>query len=310
MIYPTMLQNELNEKSLQSLPYYASVKMLYANASIVKDEKNVSLLPDTELLDFETIKSISKTITKTDKGIYGFKGLADLLAFFPMTQSSSVSSYMWNGSMFHYNVPAFDKSVSRIRELVVTGGVEEFLTAKQVAEKYGTSDPIELNKIGFWIDDSNQLEPWISSTGSPIRRYFISDNEQTAIPLTVYSIVVNKNCKLLEEAKNFAAYLAFDPDSLLFRSRYSIQNGFIPPVSDPQIWDSLVKTQLQGTELFFIQNRMNNAKTVAGNQEIFVKETYAALYEKYFNDILFSRKSFGTFAEEIDQEANQALLTK
>ncbi len=309
-IYPDMIQNELNQDTLQAIPYYASVKMLYANASLLIDEKNISILPSENRIPFETVKILAKQITRTDKGIYGFMGLKELLAFYPMTLDSEACSYMWNGSRFNYNEEAFQNSIADIRTLVVTGAVEEFLSESQETEKYGTNDPRAINKIGFWIDDSNLLQNWNALTGSVIRRFPLQSAEQITVPLTVYSVVVNVNSPQVEEAMKFAAYLALDRDALLFRSRYEDPDGFIPPIRDQQVWERLVKTQIQGEELFSLFAEMDRSKSVAANQDYFVETTYQSLYIKYFNDILFSRKSFGTFAEEINIEANKALLTR
>ena len=106
----------------------------------------------------------------------------------------------------------------------------------------------------------------------------------------------------------FAAYLAFDRDALLLRSRYSNPNGFIPPIKDEEVWKNLVKTQLQGDELFFLFDKMDKSKSVTNSKEELIKATFDILYDKYFNDILFSRKSLGTFIDEINKEANLSLV--
>ncbi len=309
IIYPAMIQNGLSNASLQSLPYYASIKMLYANTTILIDGEKSSLLSGTGQIDFKTVQTLAKKITKPDTGIYGLMGLPDLLSFFPMTLDSTINSYMWNGVRFDFSKDAFSKSIIEIKNLITSGSVVDSLNATQKKVKYGELDPRILNKIGFWIDDSNKLETWKSLSSSNYKRYPIQGEEQITIPLSIYSIAVNSNSALLEEAKQFAAYLAFDRDALLFRSRYANPNGFIPPIKDDEVWKNLVKTQLQGEELYALFDKMENAKSITNDAGQFVKATFGNLFDKYFNDILYSRKSFSTFVEEINKEANQAMNT-
>lgn len=304
-IYPSMIQNGIDGNSLNTLPYYASVKMLYANESVLVDTLGNSLLPDGTKLNYDAFKSISKGITRSSEGIYGYMGLSQLLAYMPATIDSTLDSFMWNGNKFDYSGDGFEKSVSIIRSLISSDCVEDSLNTNQKESLYGNIDPRELNKIGFWIDDSNRLEKWTSINKLKIRRFPIQGLNQITLPLSIYSVAVNSKSELLDDALRFAAYIVFDKDALLFRSRYIEPNGFIPPVKDRIVWDNLVKTQLQGDELYSIYNDMNYAKSVTNAQEDIVSEIYNELYEKYFNDILYNKKSLTALYEEINEEANR-----
>lgn len=307
IIYPVMIQKGVTDNNIYSVPYYASIKMLYANEEIIVDASKTSLLPVTSQIDFNTMTSLSKSITKNDTGVYGFMGLSDLLAFFPMTFDASVNSYMWNGTRFDFSNISFNKSITAIKSFINTGAVEDSLSLNQQKLHFGDVDPKLLKKIGFWIDDSNQLESWNSLGVTNVKRYPIQGESQVAIPLSIYSIVVNPDSKLLEEAKRFATYLALDKNALLFRSRYTNPNGFIPPLRDRIVWENLVKTQLQGDELFSIYEKMDFSKSVINQDEQKIKEIFKTLYDKYLFDVLYSRKSFATFTEVINNEANIAL---
>ena len=308
IVFPAMIQNGLTSSRIQSLPYYASIKMLFADADVLVDATKVSLLPDSGPLDYTAIKTIAKKVTKADAGIYGFMGLSDLLAFFPMVLGISSNSYMWNGAQFHFESPHFIQGVDEIKSLIAGGSVLDSLTSSQKKAKYGDSDPRSLDKIGFWVDDSNRLESWKTLGVENVRRYPFQGDKKIAVPLSVYSIAVNANASLLQDAQKLAAYIALDKDALLFRSRYPIANGFIPPIRDKEVWESLVKPQLQGNELFSLYDKMDSAKSVTNLEENFIKGIYDSLYTNYFNDILYSRKSLATFVEEINTSANQAIL--
>lgn len=308
IIYPAMIQNGISNSKIQSLPYYASVKMMYANTEILVDAAKNTLLPATGSLDFATLRNIAKKITKTDTGIYGFMGLSDLLAYFPMTFDFLTNSYMWNGAQFVFDSPNFNKSIVEIKNLVISNSAVDSLNPTQKKAKYDNADPRALNKIGFWVDDSNRLESWNTLGIKNIKRYPIQGEKSIAIPMSIYSIAVNSNSKLLPEAQQLAAYMALDKDALLFRSRYSNPNGFIPPIRDNDVWTNLVKPQLQGEELYSLYEKMDSSKSVTNMEENFIKGIYENLYSNYFNDILYSRKSLSTFVEEINTSANQAIL--
>lgn len=307
MIYPAMIQEGISDNNLYSVPYYASIKMLYANDEILVDASKNPLLPITSQIDFSTMSSFAKAITRTDTGVYGFMGLSELLAYYPMTLDPYVNSYMWNGDRFDFSNVSFSKSITAIKSLINSGVVQDSLSLNQQKIHYGDIDPKLLKKIGFWVDDSNQLDSWNSLGVTRIKRYPIQSDLQFAIPLSIYSIVINPSSKLLEEAKSFATYLALDKNALLFRSRYTNPNGFIPPLRDRFVWESLVKTQLQGEELLSLYDKMDFSKSVTIQDEQIVKEIFKTLYDKYLNDILYSRKSFATFTEIINTEANLAI---
>ena len=306
-IFPSMIQNGLSRSSLLSLPYYAAVKMLYANDLVTTDVSNNSLLPASSRIDFVTMQTIAKKITNPQTGTYGFMGLSEMLAFLPMTFESSVSGYMWNGVRYDFSNKAFSNSITNLKTLISSGCVVDSLNSNQKKVQYNEIDPRILNKIGFWIDDSNQLESWKLLGQSKIKRYPIQGESQITIPLTIYSVVVNSNCLLIDDAKRFASFLALDKDALLFRSRYINPNGFIPPLRDKSIWENLVNTQLQGNEMFSLYENMDLAKSVTNFDDNTIKTKYEQLYNEYFNDVLYGRKSLPTFLEEINTEANTAI---
>ncbi|MHB1484781.1 MAG: type 2 periplasmic-binding domain-containing protein [Saccharofermentanales bacterium] len=309
-IFPSMVPNGIENNSLHMLPYYASVKMMFANETLFTDSQSNSLLPQGNRMEFATFKTLSRKSTKSGSGIFGMMGLPDFLAFLPSTIASTADSFMWDGFRFDYTGNAFARSVSTIRNLISTGIVEDSLSASQKKNLYGSKDPRSLNKIGFWIDDSDNLDSWSAQSKSKLKRYPIQGENNITIPLSVYSIAVNSNSKLLKEAKRFATYLAFDNDALLFRSRYPNPDGFIPPVKDKIVWENLVKPQIQGDELFSLYDDMGYAKSVTNIDEEAVIDTYDELYVKYFNDILYNRKNLTTLSSKITDEANLIITKK
>lgn len=309
-IYPSMISNGINNNSLHMLPYYASVKMMFANETLFIDSQKNTLLPLGNRIEFASLKSLSRKITKSSSGIFGIMGLPDLLAFLPPAIEPTIDSFMWDGFKFDYTDNAFARSVSTLRNLISTGSVEDSLSAIQRKSLYNSKDPRVLNKIGFWIDDSDKLDSWNTQNKSDMRRYPIQGENNITIPLTVYSIAVYSNSRFLKDAKRFAAYLAFDKDALLFKSRYPNPDGFIPPVKDKSVWENLVKSQTQGYELFSLYDDMGYAKSIANIDEEAVIETYNELYVKYFNDILYNRKNLTTLSSKITEEANLIIKQK
>lgn len=307
LVYPAMFQNSIENKELNSIPYYAAARMLYANSAVLVDSDNKSLLADKNQLSLSEMQKLAKTATKTKTNVYGFMGLSDLLEVYPAIVDSSVNRDMWNGTRFDFLHNAFNNSLTSLKSFIKNGGVVDSLTEKQKKDKYGTSDPRSLGKIGFWIDDSTQLENWNSLGLTNIRRFMIQNDKDPVIPLSVYSLVVNSKSELLEDAARFAAYIALDSDALLFRSRYTVQNGLIPPIKDKRVWDHLVSTQLQGGEIYSIYEQMDHAKSITGKPEDEIRAIFSSLYNKYFNDVLYSRISFTTYRDTINKEANQGL---
>ncbi len=306
-VFPSMLQYNESNGHIEKLPYYASVKMLFANEEMFAGISVQSLLPTDLVIDFNDVQSISKRITKTTTGIYGFSGLADLLAYFPPAVDPSSYSFMWDGSIFKYNDSKFSDSISAIKAFGFPFNSLDYLTDAQKILKYGNSDPRSTNKIGFWVDDSYKLEDWKLAGIKSLRRFPLQYKNQTSIFVSLYSIVVNSKSKLVNDALRFATFLTLDSNAILFRSRYSNPAGFISPLNNKIVWGNIVKPQLQGDELYQLFDLMNVSKSLVNKQESQINGIYQDMYRKYFQDILFGKKSYSTFAKEIDIEANKAL---
>lgn len=304
-VYSTMFNNSINEQGIKALPYQSNVKMIYANTTLMNDDLGKSLLPNDYNLPYSSILSISKRITLAKSGIYGYMGLNDLLTFLPMTIDFSSKMYMWDGYSFDFKNKALETGVSEIKKLVSQGSVVDGIPANQYKTNYGSLDPKTLGKIGFWVDDSNNLEKYNLSNNKTIKRYIIQNNEKYIIPIKTNYIVVNKNSKLLNDSMRFAIFMSLDKNALLFRSRYPLNNGYIPPVSDIDVWANLVTPQYQGEDLMQLHDKMYYSKTITINNEETVIKAYDTIYSKYFNDILYGKKSLSKQIEQINSDANK-----
>ncbi len=304
-VYPTMISKNIAEKPLYTVPLYASVKMLYADRTLFDG----SPLKDSSALrspvSLQTVRSLSKQITDPVSGIYGFMGFNDLLAFLPSAISPFPSGYAWNGHSFDFENTAFAEAVTLLRQFAGEKSSVDTLTAAQKTNLYGNGDPRETNRIAFWIDDSDRLTLW--NDYGKIERYPLPVVDRISLPLTVYGIAVNAKSALLKDAVRLAVYISLDDDALLFRSRYNISEGYLPPLSRQEIWDSLVAPQLQGDELMKLRPNMGNSHTVDGDAAYKVADVFDSLYDQYFMEILFGSQSLKQEMPSIQREAADQL---
>ena len=156
-VYPTFIFDTVSEDSLLTIPLYASTKMIYANRSLFdsSDIKDSSMLRSP--LSIKTVQTLSKQITSPEEGIYGFMGFSELLAYLPSAASPFPQSYMWNNGTFDFRNQAFADSVTLLSGFAAEQSSVDSLNEAQRQTLYGTSDPRTINKIAFWIDDSDSL---------------------------------------------------------------------------------------------------------------------------------------------------------
>ncbi|MHB8963177.1 MAG: hypothetical protein ACYC5K_08490 [Saccharofermentanales bacterium] len=304
-VYPTMFFDSVSDDALFTIPLYASVKMIYANRSLFDS----SALKDSSTLrsplSINTIQTLSKQITSPADGIYGFMGFSELLAFMPSAASPFPQSFMWSDGAFDFRNQAFADSVALLSGFAAEQSSVDSLTDVQKLTLYGTSDPRTINKIAFWIDDSDSLSEWSGS--AKVERYPLPVIDRLSIPMTVYSVSVNARSTMRNDAIKLASYISLDRDALLFRSRYNINEGYIPPLRDQLVWDNLVAPQKQGNELFILRSAMESSHAIDGYSKDKAADIFDYLYVNYFRGILFDNRSLEDNLGNIESEAQYLL---
>ncbi|MHB1452558.1 MAG: hypothetical protein ACYCYM_01195 [Saccharofermentanales bacterium] len=304
-VYPTFFSDAASESTLYTIPLYAAVTMIYANRTLFDS----SALKDSSALrsplSLNTVQTLSQQITDAAAGIYGFMGLQELLAFLPSAISPFPQSYMWNNHSFDFRNPAFTESITILSKFASDKSIVDALTDTQKSALFGNADPRTINKIAFWIDDSDNISEW--SSYAKVERYPLPVVDRLSVPMTVYSVCVNADSALLLDSIRLAAYISLDNDALLFRSRYNINEGYIPPLRDQKVWDNLVAPQKQGNELLILRSVMENSHAINGNSFSKVTQVYDSLYENYFHGIIVENKSLIENLPNIEAEATSLL---
>ncbi len=303
-VIPEMFVSDIVSGSVKGIPFYASLMMLYADRDLMTEK-----LDDTSLftypLTFQTMRKISESVFDKEQNIYGFRGIKELLAFLPGTVNPFSESYAWNNGSFDFKNNAFTDSLKFLTEFSWTGSVLDQLTDQELFELFGASDPRELGKICFWIDDSANVSRWNEKRN--IRMLPIPFVDRMDLPVHVYPVAVDPDSDLLDQAKELAIYLALDKDALLFRSRYKNEEGFIPPLSDQDVWQEIVSVQKAGDDLMMLRNFTNSMKVSDPFTPDNVKNIFDSIYDKYFYDIIFNEETFDENISEIERMAEEAV---
>jgi hypothetical protein len=302
-IYPQMFWDDPQSHQVLSIPYHAVVKMLYMNTNAwIGTGVNPNHFVDSPL-NFNSVLTLSEYVTNPEKSIYAWLDFQSLSAFLPSSIKPFPDSYYVINQKIDFTNEAFTTTVELLRSLSSKCGVyerDENTTTESIPDDLY---PINLNQIGFWIDYSNQLESLVEATqGSTLRRYPLPVVDKISIPMKTVQLVVNPQSKNVALAKKLAIFIALDKDAILFKSRYTFPNGYIPPVQDLQVWEKMVLTQYQGSELFLLRELMDASHVVYLNDHHKIVLAYDELYNELIYDILYSQVSPEGEAETLNNK--------
>lgn len=303
-IYPTMFSYELNTGKLTSLPFHASVEMLYANKGLLSQSLTSKFSGITSPISMNTLRDISKSITDKESGIFGFMGFKDLTAFLPSATSPFPGNYLFTRGNFDFQSSAFSGIIKVLKEFASDNSSIDSLSTAEKIKIYGELDPIQSGKIAFWTADSSQISTW---DGIAIERFPLPIIDRTSLPLHVSSVVVNANSKLIKEAKELAAYITMDKDAVLLRSRFNIAEGFIPVLDDDLVWELSVQVQSGGEDLLSLKKLMNNSHSLDESSPNDIDVLFNKLYTDYFHNIIFKGESLEKQLDEIITKAQELI---
>lgn len=297
-VFPEMYASNGFSGEISSLPLYSSLMLLYANMGLLSSELSDTAVI-TSPITLQTLKAITEEITDPETGVAGFYGIRNMVAFLPSAVDPFPGSYLWNRGKFDFRNSAFNDTIVSLIELVDTGGVLDPLSPEEVFSKYSTDDPRKSGKIAFWLDDSGDLTEWNDSFD--FRLLPIPVVDRVSIPMHVYPVCVDPDSNILREAKELAVYLTMDRDALLFRSRYDVKTGYIPPLDDQLVWDELVAVQECGEDLIIIRDMLSGARILDLSAPADIENIFDMLYEEHFYDIIFNKEPFEEHISAIDE---------
>ena len=306
VVYPTFFPDRILDDPVQSIPFYASVRMIYANRTLFRNATDVDSSTLRSPLSLQTVQTLSSKMTDAENGVFGFMGFSDLLAHLPSSTNPFPKSYLWDGDAFDFRNKAFADSIDALRKFAAEQSSGDALTDAQRTALYGSNDPRTQNRIAFWTDDSDAISVW--SNYAEVERYPLPVTDRISVPLKIYSIVVNGNSPILRDAVRLALYIAMDRDALLFRSRYPLIEGYVPPLRDALVWERLVALQKQGSELASLRTVMENSHSIDGTHAALVSGTFDKLYDEFFYDMLFRTSKLDAQMEKIESRA-EALMS-
>ncbi len=306
-VYPTMFNNSLDDTNISSLPYYASVKMLFMNQRIWSESKVQNPYLLKESLAFNDIVALSKGINNPKNGTYAWMDLKLLSAFLPSGIKPYPRGYEYSDRKFNFDNGSFYSSISLLKKIAAESKTMETLGKDQITKLYGNNDPVKIGKVAFWLDESSAIENWASDPVNKVVRYPVPYVDKLTIPLSVVNIAVNSNSILLEDAVRFAAFISLDKNALLFRSRYKDPDGYIPPLNDKAIWDNLVTKQYRGSELYLYRDMMEMSYNVNEEEKAKISAIYDNLYNDVINPLIYKNKSANNIGKSLNVTANKLL---
>lgn len=284
-IYTGMFYDDPKTKEILALPYYARIAMMYINRNIL-DGFEIDPLVFDYPVSFEAVFEVSRTISLQDPETYVWADFLKLSAFLPGTIKPFPKSYMYSKNVMDFDNSAFADSISLLRSLNESSNVAERVSRDYTDVLFDGQDPVINGEICFWIEYSDKINEYEQNENLNLARYPIPVVDNISLPLSVVGIAVNPDSESLQTSKRIAAFLALDKDAFLFKSRYPLPNGYVPPINDITVWENFVLKQIRGDDLFVLREDLKNKVPMESRHGITPHEVYSILYDEYIYDLI------------------------
>jgi len=286
-IYPQMFFDLTSSGEVFTIPFHAKVKMLYLNRDALQGISIDPLLFDYPLT-FNALSLITEAVAESQSNVIPWNSYEKLSLYLPGTIKPDFINIFNYSDVNRYDFinESYLNSLELIRELINIFPLESFGGNRNILFRIDYSDFPDISSINY----------------DGISRFPVPVVDRISLPLSTISIAVNKNSEVAKFAKELAVFLSLDENALLFRSRFDLPEGFIPPINNPDVWERVVLRQKYGRDLYLVKEYMEYSFLMDPNYNN-ISDKYSYLYNKYVKEFLFSQDTVELNLEGMITEA-------
>lgn len=265
-IDPSMLASCSIDEKLYGIPYAASAQVLYINMDVL-EEAGIEGVPYQIDLDMfleisQGVRDLTTKDTPLDELNLAFFRASELLPFLPASFSAESGWFMFSGTQFDFDAPAFSDAVMFLQSYVEDGYSLESLSPDDQISAFASEDPRLSNRVAMWVGSTQEISFWTTNTGYELSIAQIPPNTGTTNSppaLTVFPLCISSSTQHAQLACDFASFLALDPDAILLTARLEQNEGYLPVVSSVTVWNYIMEQQIFGAEMLQIKQELDSA---------------------------------------------------
>lgn len=305
--------NNLAIKNLQyGIPYSSSVEVIFVNNEVLL-AAGISQM--TFEADLETLGNVSEAVallndedTLPENRVLPFYQARELIPYLPSSFDASSGYLMFDGSNAYFKKESFENSIRFLREYLSKGYSVDGLSEEEIVESFGTLDPILAKRVAMWVGNSEEISRWANYmpyTLSIIQIPSLTSGEYSPSAITVYPLCISKQSQYPELAADFAAFIALDEDAILLRLRLEKEEGFIPVIRSPAVWEYTFSELTFGNSLAKLREQIDNAYFSPKGSDYTTYEKTENLLSLYSDKLLDSELDLDELLNELTAEYSE-----
>ena len=274
-VYSMLLQDFYLEGKQYGIPYQTSAAVLYCDMEVLRQANiNSVSFRQTRSSLLSLLAEIEK-LNDDELSVLPFYLAGNMMPYLPCSMYSS--KYLSSSENDDRSVPAYRDAFAYVESIIRSGYSYESLSDSRIERLFSGISPILSRKLGVWCGTTDELmiyDNYMPYTLSMMQLPGIREDEYSSPLLTSYPLCVSSSCKYPKEAADLACFMALDEDALMLTSRLQQRQGYLPSISSPAVWKSVVKSQKYGDYLAQYHDLMDRAIMIpsVSNSEKFIQD--------------------------------------
>lgn len=262
-VYPELVQEFFKDGKQYGIPYQSSAAVLFCDMEVLHQANINSVSFRQTRSSLLTILSDLEKLNEEELTVLPFYLAGNMMPYLPCSMYNS--AYLSASESDDRSVPAYRDSFAYVESIIRSGYSYESLSEEKINTLFSGISPLLSRKLGVWSGTTDELmvyDNYMPHTLSMMQLPGIRDDEYTPPLLISYPLCVSSTCSFPKEASDLACFMALDEDALLLTARLQQRQGYLPSVSSPAVWKSIVKNQKYGDFLMQYQDLMDHAITI------------------------------------------------
>lgn len=268
--YSGMITSFFVNQEQYGIPYQSSAAVLFCDMEVLEMAGIPAVSYQQSKRSLETILETISLLNADEQVVLPFYMAQNMIPYLPC--SLYADRYLSASSKDDRAVRAYSDSLNYVKGLIGKGYCYESLSEENIEKLFEGMSPLLSRKVGVWAGTTDELprfDNYMPNTLALMQYPSIEDDTYSPPLLVSYPLCVSSACEHPKEACELAAFFALDEDALLLTSRLQPREGYVPSISAPSVWKSVMARLKYGPYLIQYLDLMNQAvyiPVVSGSQ--------------------------------------------
>ena len=262
-VYPDMITSFYINGNQYGVPYQTSAAVLFCDMEVFRNAGVPSVsFRQTRSSLLKLLSELDKMNTENDDGkaVLPFYLAGDMIPFLPSSMYNH--QYLSASDAEDRNDQAYRDSYSYVESIIQSGYSFESLSEEDIFSLFSGISPLLSRRVGVWAGTTDEImiyDNYMPNTLCMMQMPGIREDEYSAPLLISYPLCVSTDCQFPKEACELACFFALDEDALLLASRLEPREGYLPSVTSPSVWKTVVRNQKYGNYMEQYQALMDQS---------------------------------------------------